>query len=164
MTQPARKSPIPIRADARPPQTLSLLSRLVEHYERRGIVTKAITWGVLVGIVGLSLDYLTSVLAVTWLHQRLIENTIEGALFAMLVWIVLNARERRLQQRFKEVGYLNHHIRNSLTVIEMAEGYVAEADQRLDMVKKASTRIKRCIEKISRAEDVEISEQSPHEP
>lgn len=56
------------------------------------------------------------------------------------------------------------HIRNSLTVIEMAEGYVAEADRRLDMVKKASTRIRSCIEKISRAEDVEISEQSPHEP
>jgi hypothetical protein len=164
MTQPARKSPIPIRADARPPQALSLLSRLLEHYEKRGIVTKAITCGVLVGIVGLSLDYLTSALVVTWIKQRLIENTIEGALFAMLVWIVLSVRDRSIRRRFREVGYLNHHIRNSLTVIEMAEGYVAEADQRLDMVKKATARIKSCIEKISRAEDVEISERSPHEP
>lgn len=51
------------------------------------------------------------------------------------------------------MGYLNHHIRNSLTVIEMAEGHVAEAAERLKMVSNASTRIRRCIEKISREED-----------
>ena len=75
--------------------------------------------------------------------------------------MVLSARDRRLRQRFKEVGYLNHHIRNSLAVIEMAEGYISEADQRLEMVKKASLRIRRCVEKISREEDCEINEQSP---
>jgi hypothetical protein len=46
----------------------------------------------------------------------------------------------------------------------MAEGYVAEANQRLDMVKQASSRIRQCIEKISQQEDCEISERSPQEP
>ncbi len=164
MSQPSRKSVIPFREDAGPPHVPSLLTRLLEHYERRGIATKAITWGVLVTLVGLALDYLTSTLDTTWLNQRLIENVIEGALFAVLVWVVLTARDKRLRRRFKEVGYLNHHIRNSLTVIEMAEGHVAEASERLEMVKQASSRIRRCIEKISREEDCEINEHSPHKP
>ena len=164
MSQPERKSAIPFREDARPAQAPSLLTRILEHYERRSVAAKAISWGILVTLVGVSLDYLVSLPRWPWLQERFVENAIEGAFFTVLVWVVLTARERRLRKRFKEVGYLNHHIRNSLTVIEMAEGYVAEADQRLDMVKKASARIRRCIEKISRAEDVEISEQSPHEP
>ena len=81
-----------------------------------------------------------------------------------MVYSVLHERDRRLRRRFKEVGYLNHHIRNSLTVIEMAEGYVSEAEERLQMVKNASSRIRRCVEKISRQEDCEIDEQYPQEP
>ncbi len=164
MSQPTRKSVIPFREDAGPTQAPSLLTRLLERYERRSVAAKAISWGLLVTLVGLMLDDLTSRLDTTWLNQRLIENTIEGLLFTVLVWIVLSARDRRLQRRFKEVGYLNHHIRNSLTVIEMAEGYVAEASERLEMVKQASSRIRRCIEKISREEDCEIDERSPQKP
>ena len=164
MSQPTRKSVIPFREDASLPQAPSLLTRILEQYERRSVAAKAISLGMLVTLVGLLLDDLTSRLDTTWLNQRLIENAIEGALFTALVWIVLSARDRRLQRRFKEVGYLNHHIRNSLTVIEMAEGHVAEASERLEMVKQASSRIRRCIEKISREEDCEINEQSPHKP
>jgi hypothetical protein len=140
------------------------MNPVLMHYERRRVVAKALIWGIAVTFVGVSLDYVASALRLAWLHERFIANAIEGALFTLLVWLVLTARERRLQQRFKEVGYLNHHIRNSLTVIEMAEGYVTEAEQRLEMVKKASARIRQCIEKISREEDCEINEQSPHEP
>jgi len=81
--------------------------------------------------VGFSLDYLVAVLGLPWPQERLIENVIEGALFIAMVYSVLRERDRRLRRRFKEVGYLNHHIRNSLTVIEMAEGYVSEAEERL---------------------------------
>ena len=52
--------------------------------------------------------------------------------------------------------YLNHHIRNALTIIEMVEGYVDETGRRLEMVKIASTRIRRCVGKISREEHCEI--------
>jgi hypothetical protein len=34
----------------------------------------------------------------------------------------------------------------------------------LEMVKKASTRIRRCVERISREEDCEINEKHPQEP
>ncbi len=140
------------------------MDTLLRHYERRNVIAKAVIWGVLVTLVGLLLDDAVRQLRWPRLSESLLENAIEGAFFAVLVWVVLSARDRRLRQRFKEVGYLNHHIRNSLAVIEMAEGYVGEADQRLEMVKQASKRIRRCIEKISREEDCEISRQTPHEP
>ena len=130
----------------------------------RSLAAKALGWGLLVTVIGLSLDYLVRQLHWRWFDERLLENVIEGAFFTALVWIVLDAREKRLRRRFKEVGYLNHHIRNSPTVIEMAEGHVAEAAERLKMVSNASTRIRRCIEKISREDDCEINEQSPQEP
>jgi hypothetical protein len=140
------------------------MNGVLAHYERRSIVAKAIAWGVLVVVVGLSLDYLVRMVRLPWLQERIVENTIEGVLFTLLVWVVLKAREEHLRRRFKEVGYLNHHIRNSLTVIEMAEGYVHEPGQRLEMVKNASSRIRRCIEKVSRNEDCEIDHHLPHEP
>ncbi len=140
------------------------MSPVLRQYEKRSVIAKAVIWGTLVTFVGVALDYFASLLRWPWLQERFVEHAIEGAFFTLLVWAVLSARDRRLQRRFKEVGYLNHHIRNALTVIEMAEGYVAEADQRLEMVKKASSRIRQCIEKISRWEDCEIDEQSPQEP
>jgi hypothetical protein len=155
---------IPLRQNYAQSEQARPMNPVLMHYERRSVVAKAAIWGILVTFVGVSLDYFVSLLGWAWLQERFVENAIEGAFFALLVCLVLRARERRLQQRFKEVGYLNHHIRNSLTVIEMAEGYVAEADQRLEMVKKASSRIRHCIEKISREEDVEINEKSPHQP
>jgi hypothetical protein len=155
---------IPLRQNYGHAEEVRSMSPVLRHYERRSVIAKAVIWGILVTFVGVTLDYFASLLRWPWLRERFAENTIEGAFFALLVWVVLSARDRRLQRRFKEVGYLNHHIRNSLAVIEMAEGHVAEADQRLEMVKKASTRIRRCIEKISRDEDCEINEQSPQEP
>jgi hypothetical protein len=140
------------------------MSTVLRHYERRSVTAKAAMWGILVALVGMSIDDAVRGLRWPWLRERLVANIIEGVLCILLVWVVLSARDRRLQRRFREVGYLNHHIRNSLTVIEMAEGYVAEADQRLEMVKKASTRIRRCVERISREEDCEINEKHPQEP
>lgn len=46
----------------------------------------------------------------------------------------------------------------------MAESNVAEAEQRLEMVKDASSRIRRCVEKISRQQDLEINEKEPQKP
>jgi len=121
-------------------------------------------WGLLVTLVGLALDYGFRRMRWPWFTERLVENSIEGAFFTVLVWGLLSARERQTRRRFKELRYLNHHIRNSLSIIEMAEGQVAEASQRLEMVKTASARIRRCIERISREEECEINEEFPHEP
>jgi hypothetical protein len=145
-------------------QEIKPVNRLLRRYEQRSVVVRAVMWGVLIGFIGFLLDYSIGRLHWSWLTERILENTFEGALFTLLIWAFLKAREKGLQRRFKQVGYLNHHVRNSLTVIEMAGGYVPEASRRLEMIKSASTRIRRCIEKVSREEDCEINPQAPQEP
>jgi hypothetical protein len=158
--------------DSQPPRELKLRTvpeRTVDHtlltyYERRSKLVKAILWGLWIAVIGLAFDYLIRHLHLQWFIERVVENLFEGIFFGALVWIVLSIQERRIRQRFREVGYLNHHIRNSLTIIEMAEAHVAEANERLKLIQKASARIRRCVEKISRDEDVAISERFPEEP
>jgi len=134
------------------------------HYDKRGLVGKSVFWAVLVVAVSTALDYGVGYLQWPWLKEHLVVNIVQGALLGIAVWAFLKARDQRLQRRFKELGYLNHHVRNSLVTISFAEGYIPEAGQRLEMITEATRRIRRCIEKISREEDCEIDEQSPNEP
>ena len=49
-------------------------------------------------------------------------------------------------------------------VIEFAESHDIEEAQHSKMVKNASRRIRRCIEKISNEENCEINNESPENP
>ena len=69
------------------------------------------------------------------------------------VGTLLKNRERRIRRRFEEIGYLNHHIRNALAVIEMAQNYAKEAEEREDLIASSSLRIRLCLQKVSREED-----------
>lgn len=155
----------PLRSvEFRPAPERTIDHTLFAYYERRNKLVKAILWGLWIAVIGLAFDYLIRHLHLQWFCERVLENLFEGIFFGGLVWFVLSVQERRMRQRFREVGYLNHHIRNSLTIIEMAEAQVAETSQRLEMIRKASSRIRRCVEKISRDEDVRISERFPEDP
>jgi hypothetical protein len=46
----------------------------------------------------------------------------------------------------------------------MAESNITDAEKHIEMVKDASSRIRRCVEKISRQEDSEINEKEPQKP
>ncbi len=159
----ASRAPV-VMPERRSTANLPPANGVLKHYERRSITSKALFWGSLVGIVGFCLDYVFKLLRLPWLRERAFENLFEAAIFTFLVWALLKAREKQLQRRFKEVGYLNHHIRNSLTIIELAEGSITEPVRHSEMVKGASSRIRRCVERISRDEDCEINEKSPQEP
>jgi hypothetical protein len=137
---------------------------LPKRSEGQSVAYRAAIWGLLVTAISISLHYGTTLLRWAWVSECLVESTIEGASFALLMWMILDAQEKRLRHRFKELGYLNHHIRNSLTTIQMADGYVTEAGQRSEMIADASRRIRLCVEKISREEDCEIDENSPEQP
>ena len=140
------------------------MNLLPKHFERRSVIAMAAMWGLVVTALGMSLDYFVMRFHWPWLGERLIENTMEGVLFALFMWVFLKSREERFRQRFHELGYLNHHIRNSLATIQMADGYVAEAAQRSQMIADASKRIRLCVDKISREQDCKINERSPEQP
>ena len=156
----AIRNPVISINDSLAQKTSTLASIFLKHYDRRRLTEKAVFWGLLVVFIGVPVDYLAWSFHWSFIPEHIAVNVIQGALFSVLVWFFFKAR---LQRRFKEVGYLNHHIRNSLATISMAE-VIPESNQRLQMVTQATTRIQRCVEKISRDEDCEINQQFPQEP
>ena len=170
MAQTMRKiaAPISISESRGHEQEKRSTNLLPKHFEKRSVAARAIMWGVLVTALAMSLDSAVRVFHWPWLGERFVENTFEGVLFALFMWAFLDARQKRLRQRLRqranELGYLNHHIRNSLTTIEMADGYITEAGRRSEMIINASRRIRLCVERISREENCEINERSPERP
>jgi hypothetical protein len=137
---------------------------LLKHFERRSVFAIAVMCALSISAVGMLLDYSVRLFHLSWLNERVVENIVQGVWFGLLIWVFLNARNKRLQQRFNELRYLNHHIRNSLATIQMADGYVTEAGQRSELIADASRRIRLCVEKISREEDCAINERCPQRP
>jgi hypothetical protein len=142
-----------------------ILEPFIKRYESWPVLGKTMLWVMVVFVTGLLLDLLChSAIGWPWMHERLLENAIEALIVGLFVFTLIDAKEKRIQRRFKELGYLNHHIRNALTIIDMAESNVAEAEKRIEMIKDASSRIRRCVERISRQQDLEINEQEPQKP
>ena len=96
--------PIPLRKNSAQAGEVSSMNTALTHYERRSVIAKAMIWGLLVGLIGMSIDDAIRGLRWPWFRERLFANILEGTLFTVLVWVVLSARDRRLRQRFKEVG------------------------------------------------------------
>lgn len=140
------------------------MEELVKRYDERSKIMRSIVMGCLAVVIGLCLDTAVHQFQLRWEWERLIENSFEGIVFGAIVWSIITHREERLKKRFQEIGYMNHHIRNSLATIELAEGYIDDVEKRLDLVRKSSKRIQRCIEKISREEDISGIDSHPEEP
>jgi hypothetical protein len=142
-----------------------ILEPFIRRYESWGVLRRTLIWVMVVFATGLLLDVLFhSALGWPWIHERLLRNAIEALIVGVFVFTLIDAKEKRTQRRFKELGYLNHHIRNALTIIDMAESNVTEAEKHIELVKGASSRIRRCVEKISREQDLEINEKEPQKP
>ena len=132
------------------------MSKLIGVYERRSKLTKAAAWGALLVGLSFALDVGFHSIHWSWYLEKLVKDLVEGVLFGVLVWAFLNAREKAIQRRFHEIGYLNHHVRNALMVI------VAYAET--DIVKDSCQRIQTCIEKLSREEDCQVNAKNPRQP
>jgi hypothetical protein len=131
-----------------------MLEEIVAKYDRAPLWMRAAIWGLIVLVVGYSLDDIFHSLNLSWRSEQLAQNSIEAAIIMLGVAIVLKNRDRRIRRRFQEIGYLNHHIRNALAVIEMAQSAVKEAEKREELVSSSSLRIQLCLQKVSRDEDL----------
>jgi len=148
----------------------SVVERLVYRFEHVPVWTRAVIWGGIVFAV-------TTVLDVTFFYllfgvtlrqgEAIVFADFSGAmLIGFIVFSLLNKRDQLIKRRFREIDYLNHHVRNALMVIETAE-YLAQQQQqqqhqqRKDAVLEATTRIRKCIEQITSNTDVEINEENP---
>jgi len=137
------------------------LDKLVAVHDRRPIQIKCVIWSLIVFIIGIGIDLVLDRSGIPRPIDRVAANATEGVLVGAVVYIVLKKRDQRLQRRFQEIGYLNHHINNALTVIENLDVLVAEAEEKARIAKEASARIKRCLRKVSRSEDLTDIDRTP---
>jgi hypothetical protein len=131
-----------------------MLEEIVARYDQAPLWPRAAIWGFIVLVLGYVLDVILHVFNLPWRSERLAENSIEAAIILLAVATLLKNRDRRIRRRFQEIGYLNHHIRNALAVIEMAQSHVKEAEERKELVSSSSLRIQLCLQKVSRQEDL----------
>ena len=140
----------------------TLVEWLVCKFNRVPAWTRAAIWGWIVFLVTSALDaaFFQFLFGLTRMHLQaiLFADFSSAVLIGWIMFIVLHKREEILTKRFREIGYLNHHVRNALMVIENAE-YVVKEQQRKSMVLEETARIRKCVERISRIDDVEISEE-----
>jgi hypothetical protein len=96
-----------------------------------------------------------------WSWARLACDALEAIILALIASHLSRLREERILRRQREMGYLNHHIRNSLSVIQMAEHQLDDTEQRASAVRQATRRICTVLEQLARNEDVFIDENIP---
>jgi hypothetical protein len=93
-----------------------------------------------------------------WAH--LASDAVKAAILALIASQLSRLREERLLRRQRELGYLNHHIRNSLAVIQVAEHQLPNTALACE-VRLAIRRICTVLEQLTRDEEVFIDRNTP---
>ena len=78
---------------------------------------------------------------------------VEMVIVTALVTIVIEQRRKRAIRRTLELAFLNHHIRNSISQMVMAQ-YVADPQQHERVVREAFSRISQTLFRIADAQDL----------
>jgi hypothetical protein len=131
-----------------------MLERIVARYDESPLWLRTAIWGLIALLSVFSVGSILHVFNLPWRLEELAESVTIAAVAMSTVAVLLRSRERRIRRRFQEIGFLNHHIRNALTVIEMAQNYAKEAAEREALIASSTLRIQLCLQKVSREEDL----------
>jgi hypothetical protein len=131
-----------------------MLEEIVARYDQAPLWVRAGSWGLVVLSLGYAVGAVVHIFKPPWAWEQLAKSLIEATITVLAVATLLKNRDKRIRRRFQEIGYLNHHIRNALAVIEMAQSYVKKAEEREELVSSSSLRIQLCLQKVSRDEDL----------
>lgn len=143
---------------------MSLIDRIVARYlnlTERSHLIRVIVYGLTAFAVIFGIDLLLHIAGWSWFREQLVCDVLEAALLGLIAAHLSRLREERVHRRKREIRYLNHHIRNALTAIHLAQLQLDNVDQRATAVQRASDRICSVLEQLSRNEDVSINEETP---
>lgn len=130
-------------------------------FTERSRITRTIVCGVIAFVVIFGIDLLWRLGGLSLYSGQLLSDVVEATLLALIASYLSRRREERILRRQREIGYLNHHVRNSLTLIQMAEAQLNDTDQRIATIECACRKILQVIEQLSRAENVSIDNVTP---
>ena len=109
--------------------------------------------GVVAAFVGVVLDDLRWQGNTSWYVSAMTAAVLEAVIVAALVTMVIEGRRKRAIRRTLELAFLNHHIRNAITQMSMAE-HVADPQQHERFVHEAVGRISEALFRIANSADL----------
>lgn len=120
-----------------------------------GSLVRGLIFGCFLGLLGEALAWLVHARGLSYIDETIMLNLLTGIVAAGLVFIYLEERRRRTSNRVEEIAFLNHHIRNALTAINLSR-YAGDDSVRLEIVADASRRIESALRKMSEQEHVSL--------
>jgi hypothetical protein len=124
---------------------------------------RGLIFGCSLGLMGEGLAWLVHAHGgLNALDESIMLNVLTGIVAGGLVFIYLEERRRRTTNRMEEIAFLNHHIRNALTAINLSS-YAEDDSMRLKIVADASQRIETTLREMSQQEHVSLNPSAPFE-
>jgi hypothetical protein len=124
----------------------------IDHFFDLPLWARGLLVGFMAGLLGLILDVAAHAFGYPWFYERVFENAVEGLFIAVVVFWLSLLREKRRQRRMREIGYLNHHIRNAMQAIELAVQNAADAQERM-VIDLSVRHVIETLSRISRGND-----------
>lgn len=114
---------------------------------------RAVLVGVVVAVLGVAMDEAARAFEYPWFFERVLENVFEGLIIGLVVYWMSHLREKRMERRMREIGFLNHHIRNAMQTITLVAAETADAQQRMAMIDVSVRRVVETLSRINRESD-----------
>jgi hypothetical protein len=124
----------------------------MDHYFDLTCKSRAVLVGIVVAALGIAMDEAARVFEYPWFFERVLENVLEGLVIGLVVYWMSCLREKRLDRRMKEIGFLNHHIRNAMQAIQLVTAQMPDTEQR-EAVDLCISRVVAALSRINREED-----------
>jgi len=134
----------------------------MDHYFDLTCKSRAVLVGIVVAALGIAMDEAARVFEYPWFFERVLENVLEGLVIGLVVYWMSCLREKRIERRMREIGFLNHHIRNAMQTITLAATEIPDAQQRMAMIDLSVRRVVETLSRINRESDELTVESRPH--
>jgi len=125
----------------------------IEHYFDLPLWGRAILVGSVAASLMFSMDETAHLFGYPWFYERVLEDGTEGFLIACVVFWLSRIREQRVDRRMKEIGFLNHNIRNAMQTIELAVTGIQDHEHRAAVIDSSVRRVVDTLHRINRADD-----------
>jgi hypothetical protein len=119
-------------------------------------ITAAVTIGIIVGSAAVILDATWTQRQTTWYVRAIVIGSLQLVLVTLLVTAVLEQRRRQIIRRTLERRFLNHHIRNALSQVQLA-AQVDDRERQQRLVHDAIARVSGTLHRVSDSSDEALS-------
>jgi hypothetical protein len=133
----------------------------IDHYFDLPLWGRAVLLGFLAALLMFAMDEAAHAFGYPWFIERLYENGLEGFVVGIVVYWLSRLREQRMDRRMREIGFLNHHIRNAMQTIELAATEIRDVQQR-EAIDLSVRRVVETLSRINRKSDELTLEGSPN--